>query len=106
MLTLFKRLKSFFTEPNVYELRKIKRTFSMIFSSYDESWQIDYELPTHYQFGLTKIELNNNTIVLHCMRPGILIGKGGKTIDSLKLLLSKLLDKEYSISLKEVSPFE
>ena len=49
----------------------------------------DYDLPSTYQMGACKTDYNEKTNVLSIWvrRPGILIGKRGRSVDKIKELL-------------------
>jgi len=46
--------------------------------------------------------LNRITVTIHTSRPGIIIGKGGGEVDSIKEELKKLTDKEVQINIIEI----
>lgn len=53
------------------------------------------------------ISKNKNKYVLHIVlgRPGTLIGKAGKNIDTFKEKISNIMEKEIKINMIEFSPF-
>lgn len=64
----------------------IKRLFILYF---DGSYGVE---PHHktldtYKMGLCKLEYSNEVLTVHLRRPGLLIGKGGKTIEDLSAYL-------------------
>jgi hypothetical protein len=50
-------------------------------------------LPTTFAMGVCKLEYIDNTLTVHLRRPGLLIGRGGRTIDTL----AKYLDCKINI---------
>ena len=56
--------------------------------------------------GLSKIiierTLKRITVTVHTSRPGIIIGKGGSEVDSIKVELKKLTGKEVQINIVEI----
>ena len=61
---------------------------------------------TLYAAGVPKIEIERDNvrvkIYIHCSRPGVVIGQGGKEIERLRLLLEKRLGKPVALSIVEV----
>ncbi len=59
-----------------------------------------------FQAGVPKIEIERDStkvkILLHCSRPGVVIGKGGTEIERLRLEMEKRLGKPVSLSIIEV----
>ncbi len=59
-----------------------------------------------FQAGIPKIEIERDSakvkILLHCSRPGIVIGKGGQEIERLRLVMEKRIGKPVSLSIVEV----
>jgi small subunit ribosomal protein S3 len=59
-----------------------------------------------YQAGVPKIEIERDSakvkILLHCSRPGVVIGKGGQEIEKLRLTMEKRIGKPVSLSIIEV----
>lgn len=68
------------TEHNQYK--------SLFLTYFDGCYGIDAEpnTPSTFQMGVCKLEYfeETNTLMVHLRRPGLLIGKAGKTIDKLK----------------------
>ncbi|WP_105616900.1 30S ribosomal protein S3 [Vallitalea okinawensis] len=71
----------------------------------------DHELRTYiknrlYSAGISKIEIERAAerlkINIHTAKPGIVIGKGGSSIEQLKRELTKLTDKRLIINIVEV----
>lgn len=64
-----------------------KKIKSLFLSYFDGCYGIDPKPKTSNTFtmGVCKLEYNNksNKLTVHLRRPGLLIGKGGETIDSL-----------------------
>ena len=72
---------------------------------FDGCYDIDSEpdTPSTYTMGLCKLEYKEkeNTLIAHVRRPGILIGKGGKTINDLQNYLGcKVGIKEVNLQLQ------
>jgi small subunit ribosomal protein S3 len=59
-----------------------------------------------FQAGVPKIEIERDSakvkILLHCSRPGVVIGKGGQEIERLRLDMEKRIGKPVSLSIVEV----
>jgi KH domain len=51
--------------------------------------------------NITKVHYDDETIVIECSRPGILIGSKGSNIEALKEYLTKAFGKEIKISIVE-----
>lgn len=66
----------------------------------------DYLKKRLYHAGISKIELERAAgkvkVNIHAARPGIIIGKKGAEVESLKSELAKLTDKEVFINIQEV----
>lgn len=60
--------------------------------------KVDFE---QYDIGVTKTSIVICTI--YTKRPGLIIGKAGKDIDTLKSKLSKYIGKQVSIEIKEIN---
>ena len=65
-----------------------------------------YLKKTLYAAGVPKIEIERVggkvKIMLHCARPGTVIGKGGQDIDKLRLTIEKMIDKPVLLDIIEV----
>ncbi|NLT12925.1 MAG: 30S ribosomal protein S3 [Clostridiales bacterium] len=59
-----------------------------------------------FQAGVPRIEIERDSakvkILLHCSRPGVVIGKGGQEIERLRLEMEKRIGKPVSLSIIEV----
>ena len=59
-----------------------------------------------YAAGVPQIEIERNSknvkIIIHCARPGIIVGKGGAEIEKLRVELEKMIGKSVNISIVEV----
>ena len=59
-----------------------------------------------YAAGVSMIEIERNSknvkIIIHCARPGIIVGKGGAEIEKLRVELEKMIGKSVNISIVEV----
>ena len=79
------------------ESENSRRIKSLFLTYFDGCYGVDAEPNTANTFamGVCKIEYkdNENKLVVHLRRPGLLIGKGGRTIDAL----SKRLDCKIGI---------
>ena len=71
----------------------------------------DYNLRKHlkkklYGAGVPKIEIERDAskvrILIHCSKPGMVIGKGGAEIEKLRLECEKILNKPVAINIVEV----
>lgn len=59
-----------------------------------------------FRIGITKLEVQDNTLIVHLRRPGLLIGKGGKTINKfeeeldmdIEIVETHLVSKEIKIT--------
>ena len=60
----------------------------------------------YYAAGIPKIEIERDAarvrVNIHCAKPGLIIGKGGKEIEELRLSCEKVLKKPVSINIVEV----
>ena len=65
-----------------------------------------YLKKTLYGAGVPKTEIERSnevvTIVLHCARPGMVIGKGGEQIEQYRLAVEKLIGKKVRLNIVEV----
>jgi small subunit ribosomal protein S3 len=59
-----------------------------------------------FSAGIPKIEIERDSakvkILIHCSRPGVIIGKGGQEIEKLRAAVEKRIGKPVSISIVEV----
>ncbi len=59
-----------------------------------------------YSAGVPKIEIERDNakvkILIHCARPGVVIGKGGQEIEKLRATMEKRLGKPVALSIVEV----
>ncbi len=59
-----------------------------------------------YSAGVPTIEIERDSskvrIFIHCSRPGVVIGKGGEAIETLRLKVEKLIGKSVALSIVEV----
>ena len=59
-----------------------------------------------YAAGVPQIEIERNSknvkIIIHCARPGIIVGKGGAEIEKLRVEMEKMISKSVNISIVEV----
>ena len=71
----------------------------------------DHEIRTYlkkrlYSAGVSKIEIERASdrvkIIIYTAKPGVVIGKGGSSIEELKKDLQKMTDKKLLIDVKEV----
>ena len=65
------------------------------------------KVKTFFQSGISKMEIERSSndkirIVIFCSKPGLLIGRKGADIDLLRKNLSKMVNKEILIDIKEV----
>ncbi len=62
-----------------------KRLKSLFLTYFDGCYEIPPEPNTANTFamGVCKIEYKDNELIVYLRRPGLLIGKGGQTIDAL-----------------------
>ncbi|MFQ6108453.1 MAG: 30S ribosomal protein S3 [Candidatus Aminicenantales bacterium] len=60
----------------------------------------------YYHAGISSVEVERVgpkiRIIIHTARPGIVIGRGGKEIESLKSLLQEIAQKEVYVDIREV----
>lgn len=56
--------------------------------------------------GISKIEIERNKkrteVIIHTVKPGVIIGRGGEEIEKLKKALSKLVDENIQVSIIDV----
>ena len=61
---------------------------------------------TLYSSGVPRIEIERSndvvTVFLHCARPGMVIGQGGKQIEEYRLALEKMIGKKARLNIVEV----
>ena len=71
----------------------------------------DYNIRKHlkkelYSAGVSKIEIERDSakvrILIHCSRPGVVIGKGGAEIERIRLEVEKLIGKSVALSIVEI----
>ena len=71
----------------------------------------DYKLRKYlkealFQAGVPKIEIERDNqkakVIIHCAKPGMVIGKGGSEIDKLKDNIEKIVGKQVSVNVVEV----
>jgi len=95
-LTQFKRwiLSGFFKSLS-HEYENSRRLKSLFLTFFDGCYGIDAEpnTPSTFAMGVCQLEYKDNELIVHLRRPGLLIGKGGRTIDAL----AKQLDCKISI---------
>ena len=93
---------------------EIKRSFRPYFEgspAFDE-WDdghppLSGETPIRVDmFGIHLLELEEKTLTIHLSRPGIFIGKGGRTITAFSEFLQKEIDSEIKIEIREFDPFK
>ena len=60
----------------------------------------------HKDAGVPKIEIERDNVrvrvIIHCAKPGIIIGRGGADIEALKKTLSEMLGKPVTVDVVEV----
>lgn len=60
----------------------------------------------YYHAGITEVDIERVgpkiRVIVHTARPGIVIGRGGKEIESLKTFLQEIAQKEVYIDIREV----
>ena len=80
-------------------------------SEFGKALVSDYELrkflkKTLFDAGIPKIEIERDNqrarVIIHCARPGSVIGKGGDKIDKLRPEIEKILGKPASVNIIEV----
>ena len=59
-----------------------------------------------YAAGVAKIEIERDTnrirIVIHCAKPGMVIGRSGSDVDRLRAILEKMTGKEISVNIEAI----
>lgn len=87
-----KKIRHIKSSLNEEKARHIKSLFLLYF---DGSYGIDAAEKVYSTFtmGVCKLEFKKNVLTVHLRRPGLLIGRRGKTIDRL----AKALDCEIDI---------
>ena len=73
-----------------------------------EDHKIRRFIQNHYKFaGIPKVEIERTgeevRLVLHCARPGIIIGRKGQEVERLRGVLEGLVGRMVSIDIKEVA---
>lgn len=75
---------------------KDKNYKSLFLIYFDGCYGVDSELnvPSTYSMGVCKLEYvkAENKLIVHLRRPGLLIGKGGRTIEALQKYLDCKLE--------------
>lgn len=108
---MFKKIKLYLklyfkTRKNKRELhtitsRKIRRLILQFFQN---------NKINRFVLGITDIKTKINkkriTIIITLERPGLLIGKGGETIDSLQNYLNRILNRDVKFLIKESKLWE
>jgi hypothetical protein len=74
-------------QKDIIKTKEIKRSFLIYF---DGSYGIDPRpnTPNSYTMGVCKLEYKDDTLTVYLRRPGLLIGKGGQTIDEFSKWLN------------------
>jgi len=72
-----------------------------------EDFKIRRYLQDHYKFaGIPKVEIERTgeevRLVLHCARPGIIIGRKGQEVERLRSTLEDLVGRPVNVEIKEV----
>jgi small subunit ribosomal protein S3 len=66
----------------------------------------DYVKKKLYVSGISKVEIERNTkmvrVNIYTAKPGLVIGKGGALVESLKAELQKLINKDINLNIVEV----
>lgn len=66
----------------------------------------DYLKKTLYSAGIPKIEIERDNakvhIYLYCVRPDVVIGKGGEQIEQYRLTVEKMIGKPVALNIMEV----
>lgn len=64
---------------------KGKKVKSLFCTYFDGCYGIDpaENVPNTFEMGICKLEYKEDVLAVHLRRPGLLIGKGGRTIDGL-----------------------
>ncbi|HMM30999.1 MAG TPA: 30S ribosomal protein S3 [Clostridia bacterium] len=66
----------------------------------------DHLKKTHYAAGVSKIDIeraaNKITVSIHTARPGMLIGKGGVGVDTIKADVTALVGKPVNVNILEI----
>ena len=80
---------------------RIKSLFETYFDGCYDIEPQEVDNPSTYSMGVCKLEYNekDNTLTVHLRRPGLIIGKAGRTINKLKEWL------ECEVSIIEVKKF-
>jgi len=67
------------------ECENSKRLKSLFLTYFDGCCGVDAEpnTPNTFAMGVCKLEYKDNELIVHLRKPGMLIGKGGRTIDAL-----------------------
>ncbi|ODU58048.1 MAG: 30S ribosomal protein S3 [Clostridium sp. SCN 57-10] len=66
----------------------------------------EYLKKTLYNAGVPRIEIERDSakvqVIVHCARPGMILGKGGSEIEKLEATVSKMVGKKVKITVAEV----
>ena len=80
-------------------------------STFGDTLVSDYKIRTYLKeklkvAGVPKIEIERTTanvkVVIHCAKPGVVIGRGGAEIEKLRVSLEKMTGKSVSVNVAEV----
>jgi transcription antitermination factor NusA-like protein len=76
------------------DLEQAKKVKHLFLSYFDGCYEIDAveNTPNTFAMGVCKLEYKDNTLTVHLRRPGLLIGKGGRTINALAKYLECKID--------------
>jgi len=85
--------------------KKIKTLFKLYFEGCDNSGYDAHEYIPIIKFGVTDLKFTKFPDKIEMMitleRPGLLIGKAGRTIDGVAAYLTRLLDIKVDIRIRE-----
>jgi len=64
---------------------KSKKIKSLFCTYFDGCYGVDpaENVPNTFEMGICKLDYKEDVLIVHLRRPGLLIGKGGRTIDAL-----------------------
>lgn len=107
MFKKLKQLKNFFQKEAKENEKEVKKFLSNYFIEIKEDRMDERKLKQlliHY----VKVKTKRKKIIVdvYLERPGLLIGKGGETIDNIHKKLGKELGKDVKININEYDPLK
>lgn len=101
---------NWFTPDSLKDLPDRYKIESLFFNFFGQGhYYHKNDIPGFSQLGITNVEVERRggelVFIIHLLKPGLLIGKDGATIDRFTTHLSKCLKESVRVDLKETHPF-